>query len=266
MNCRQCHNNIPDQAVFCPFCGQACSPQQPPQPPQPPLGAVPPADQRQSGRCRPKWLFILIGAFSVLVVAGVLLLVLRPESKDQNRTSPAESVIGKPARIREADTDPSVHPERKAGAVRFSGKSSDFTDIETLELNFVLSEDRSNIHDVAIQVTNLQGKVRKGSTEISTQVSRATEYFTQSYPVKVDGDTENIQLGQSQIKRLRFENGKAYALLHYIYKSSSTSAIGSDFEISFGEEEIILTPDPMYGGAPLLRASDFDGYRDFVEH
>ena len=100
-----------------------------------------------------------------------------------------------------------VKPEE--GEYLYVGNTSYF-DIDDLELSFILSADKTYIHDVSIQVTNLNTSFTTGNVQTDLSVSQSTQMFPGSYSIDFYGTSADIWIGQSKIIGLYFDGGTAH--------------------------------------------------------
>lgn len=185
-------------------------------------------------RKMPKWLLITLCAVSVLMVASLILVLLNPEDTKSADTIQQSSAIH-PTRTPDI---PSATPRQtdvqpKEGECLYIGYGTYF-DIDSLKLSFILSDDKSYIYDVKIELTNLNANMTGGNTNTNIKISSATESFPGQYPVDYENGTDEIDLGASKISTLCFDGAVAWFELDYTYIYSGTGMDVPQTEIPFG--------------------------------
>lgn len=112
----------------------------------------------------------------------------------------------------------------QSNELRYSGTSS-AENIESISVSFILSEDKSNIHDFTISVNGFQGTARITGATVSVEVSGQTQTIMKEIPVDYEGDNQDIAVGDSTIESLRFnEDGSADLVFTYCYKETAPQA------------------------------------------
>ncbi|MDI9497212.1 MAG: hypothetical protein QM270_01835 [Bacillota bacterium] len=141
---------------------------------------------------------------------------------------------GGPGRTTAATTEqPQETVALEEGEILYVGSTS-YPNLEHLVLRFVLAADKSSIHGVSIQITNLQAEISSGNTKTRLSLSQSTERFSGEYPVDYAGTSVGIAIGESRIERLHFEDDRAEVDLSYVYRHSSFGAGATVTEVPFG--------------------------------
>lgn len=232
MFCMYCGKEIPTGAAFCPACGKAVSPAQPPSlaegtipaesavfpgeaaPAAESTGGAAPAAKKKSRLP----LFLGVAAAGIAMIAGVVLLItgLR-HLGGGSETGPAVpppveetiaalSAAEEAASETEAEAESEAPPEAVSGERLYTGSSSG-EGLGSITISFVLTEKKDEIHDMKIEVKDFKGK----TSNVTVELSGATQTISGSYPVDYSGDNRDISIGKNVIEELRFrEDGSAY--------------------------------------------------------
>jgi len=111
--------------------------------------------------------------------------------------------------------------QASSGELRYSGISS-AENIESISVTFVLSEDKSNIHDFTIFITGFHGTARISGATVSVEVTGQTQTIMNEIPVDYEGANRNLSVGDSTIESLRFnEDGSADLVFTYCFKQTT---------------------------------------------
>ncbi|MDO5112109.1 MAG: zinc ribbon domain-containing protein [Clostridia bacterium] len=214
----------------------------------------------------PKWLLIVLGALFgvVLILAGLFLwglFLLEEEETAANVPEEAAAPISTP--LVQQDGAAIAQGERL-----YAGHGS-CEGIENLEFSFVLSKDRSYIHDVKLGVSGLSGE----ANGLSVSVSKMTEHYQGEFSVDYEANSNSdIELGHSTIRHLAFFGEEAEVDIDYVFYSSGVGLNAQSFEIPFGSVYFLLTvqdgtedapdakPTPMPTPAPTpdVTRTEFD--------
>ena len=145
-------------------------------------------------------------------------------------------------------TVPSTTPKSPEDAVPQAGETlyvghSSYTDISDVKLRFILSADKTKIHDVSITCEGLSGKIQNGSLNANLSISKITQMFQGQYPVNYYGTTTGIKLGSSTITNLTFSGETARAELDYTYHMNRTGTSTTEGDIPFGTTWFDMTTE-----------------------
>ncbi|NLJ70263.1 MAG: zinc ribbon domain-containing protein [Clostridiaceae bacterium] len=281
MYCLNCGKQIPEDSGFCPFCGEKINSEKElidevtstsniqPQQSNIPLDVPTGGEKAPKRSRRPKWIFIVLSIVGCLIIVLSAWLIIRSVKKPFDNKTPSNagfSMSNKEASFTKTspgskepiqETTPESIPEMEAvkleeGEYLYVGNTSYF-DIDDLELSFILSADKTYIHDVSIQVTNLNTSFTTGNVQTDLSVSQSTQMFPGSYAIDFYGTSADIWIGQSKIIGLYFDGGTAHMELDYTYVHNSVGISGQNTEIPFGTTWIDLyAEDYIEGTEPTL--------------
>lgn len=133
------------------------------------------------------------------------------------------------------DADQSV--QGHSGELRYFGKSS-AENIESISVSFILSEDKSNIHDFTIFITGFHGTARISGATVSVEVTGQTQTIMNEIPVDYEGDNKGIAVGDNSIESLKFnEDGSADLIFTFCFKQTTPQSYeipvsGIQFELN----------------------------------
>ena len=119
----------------------------------------------------------------------------------------------------------------------FKGNAN-FENIQRFEVSFLLSEDKSEIYDLKIIITELEVTARYHNMEIKSGVGSQTTTFIQPYPVK--DNKVNVSLGKNGNLSFEFSNNNATGTIAYTYIISGQSGQNSypDIPVDLGRKPI----------------------------
>lgn len=139
-----------------------------------------------------------------------------------------------------AEPDQSTQGQVQTGELRYSGTSS-AENIKSISISFILSEDKSRIHDLIIKVKDFRGTAKITGATVSVEISGQTMTIRNEIPVDYEGDNQDISVGDNTIESLRFmEDGSADLILTYCYKETAPQA----YEIPVPGIQFKLTSEP----------------------
>ncbi|HHT24583.1 MAG TPA: zinc ribbon domain-containing protein [Clostridiaceae bacterium] len=268
MYCLNCGKQIPEDAEFCPFCGGKIKREEDLigevsftsnlQYPQSNIPSNIPTGNEKGPKQRriPKWGLIVLSITGCLIILLIAWIGIRSAKKISDNKTPFDVRVSVPSKesfaaqtstaskksVQETTQKTAKESEAvkpKEGEYLYVGNTSYF-DIDDLELSFILSADKTFIHDVSIQVTNLNTSVTTGNMRTDLSVSKSTQMFPGSYAIDFNGTTTNIWLGQSKIISLYFDGGTAHMELDYTYVHNSAGIASQKTEIPFGSTWIDL--------------------------
>ena len=121
--------------------------------------------------------------------------------------------------------------EVQAGERQYSGSTS--TDnISSIAVSFVLSEDKSSIHDFNISVKGFKGEAEKDGKTVSVEMNSVNTSVNSSVSIDYEGENRDITRGDSTIESLRFnDDGTAELVLTYRVKQTNGFDRSDDVEI-----------------------------------
>ncbi|MDD3921229.1 MAG: zinc ribbon domain-containing protein [Eubacteriales bacterium] len=245
--------------------------------PSPSTAAAPtsasPAPEAKKKKRMPKWLLITlicVGS-ALLLTLGVLALI---EAVEQAAAGISEA-LGEDAFPAEEEATPTKAPKEEPalagddvevaeGELLYLGHGA-CSGIDNITLSFVLSADKTYIHDVTIAVTGLSGS----ANGVTVNVSNMTERHMGEFDVDYFNENTDIELGHSKLLLLMFDDTYAGAALDYVFFSSGVGPNTQSFEIPFGEiwfdldvqgSEPVSTeePEPTPTPAPVVKYFDTD--------
>lgn len=222
-----------------------------------PSAYVPPEDAsaaRAPRRRMPRW---AVGALCVLagcvVIAVALGLILSPKNKEETPASGSRSESSSAASAASSSSSPaqaaseSDEAELMEGECLYVGHAS-YAEAEDVVLQFVLSADKSSIHDVKIVITELNVTAQNGSNKTSLSLSKVTQTFSGEYDVSYDTVTDEIKLGDSALYNLQFAGSGAAAELDFTFVYHGTS-VGQGTSFPLGRATVELTTESEPGAS-----------------
>jgi hypothetical protein len=145
----------------------------------------------------------------------------------------SQEVLSSAAPTVEPTVAPTAEPvvKPKEGELLFAGHSKN-SGVGDIKCSFILSADKTYIHDVTIKITNLNASAGSGDSKTKIKVASATEHFAGPYPVQYGKYTDEFSVGANTISNLCFNEELAPFLLVYNYLYSGTD--GTQTEIGCG--------------------------------
>lgn len=132
----------------------------------------------------------------------------------------------------EGEESASSAVELLPGELRYTGTSS-ADNIEKIAVSFVLSEDKTSIHDFNVFISNFSGEVWNGNVKTSIEVSNTLSTFQNEIAIDYQGSNQNISVGDNTIESLNFfDDGTADMVFTYCYKEYSTGLDSDDVKIT----------------------------------
>jgi tetratricopeptide (TPR) repeat protein len=135
------------------------------------------------------------------------------------------------------------------------GGHLDCPQAKDFRIRFVLSADRSYIHDVEVAMTDLKASIQTGNRTTTAEVSNLTETYSGEYPVNFDTENYDISIGESTIRVLFFYDDSAFIELDYIYYNSNPGGGMDAVEIPLdtigGELKVEKAPAPAAATDPV---------------
>jgi allantoicase len=127
--------------------------------------------------------------------------------------------------------------------MRYAGRSS-YPTVESIEVSFILSADKSYIYDICIEISHLKGKVVDGIKTTTVTVDKTKETYSDRRNIDYESVTEFIKLGPSELKNLYFEGETAFLTLDYTYVCNTIPGGGS-MDFPFGTTTFVCEGQPV---------------------
>ena len=135
-------------------------------------------------------------------------------------------------------------PEAASGELQYTGTSS-AQDLEKITVSFILSEDKTTIHDFTIDVENFTGSADIPGARVTVELKGTTTTVMSEINVDYAGENRNLPVGDCTIESLQFaEDGTAEMVFTYCFKQTTPEA----FEIPVPGIEFSLTSGPAPAG------------------
>lgn len=132
-------------------------------------------------------------------------------------------------------------PEKKRlgeGELLYKGNAA-FSQVQSFEVNFVLSADKSEIHNLEIILDGLNISVRHENMVIEQKGGKSTMTYQATYPVQ--NNKANLNLGNNGNLSLIFNNIGVTGTISYSYIIGRT-AQHPDIVVDFGQSKIQFQP------------------------
>ncbi len=171
------------------------------------------------------------------ILSALLALLLIVSLAACNAPAPAATASQEASSPAAPTVEPTVSPTvapvvmPKEGELLYAGHSNN-SGVGDIECSFILSADKTSIHDITIKITNLNASVGSGDSKAKIKVASATEHFGGLYPVQYGKYTDEFSVGANKILNLCFNEDLAPFLLVYNYMYSGSD--GTQTEIGCG--------------------------------
>ena len=168
-----------------------------------------------------------------LVATGISLMASGQNATTAKKAADNASATGEPAA-----QAASAQPALKAGEKFYVGEAH-FDNAKGFEVSFVLSADKSEIHDLKIVITDL--RLEAHHMKVSTKMT-----YSSSFPVREH--KADVSLGESGNLSIVFDKADVSGSVKYIYVihnySSSNPWDNPDIRVDVGTSKILFQAQP----------------------